>query len=222
GLWGHGLRARCPPIGEELTPPKAFVEFLMRDWTSIPVEHIAEGPPGRTHPTFVELGTNRPLYVHRTGSNVVNGRYFVDSNPTGTIAHYSSFRRIDVAGLRKMHEEAKATPPEEVVKTSPLKLGAGLVLTERYFTVSASSGSNTAKVIADLNPQGYWLAPLFNNTHPYTRDGSSTPAPGDFSQTYVGDETDTSPYQDDKIMGISIDAYIRNVGALIRALGAPK
>jgi unsaturated pyranuronate lyase len=26
-----------------MTPPKAFVEFQMRDWTSIPVEHIAEG-----------------------------------------------------------------------------------------------------------------------------------------------------------------------------------
>ena len=38
-------------------------------------------PPGRTHPTFVELGTNEPLYVHREGSNVFNGRYYVDKNP---------------------------------------------------------------------------------------------------------------------------------------------
>ena len=26
-----------------MTPPKAFVEFQLRDWSSIPVEHIAEG-----------------------------------------------------------------------------------------------------------------------------------------------------------------------------------
>jgi quercetin dioxygenase-like cupin family protein len=26
-----------------MTPPKAFVEFQMRDWTSIPVERIAQG-----------------------------------------------------------------------------------------------------------------------------------------------------------------------------------
>jgi len=32
-------------------------------------------PAGRTHPTFIELGTNRPLYVHRRGSNVGNGKY---------------------------------------------------------------------------------------------------------------------------------------------------
>src|SRR5688572_11652069 len=46
-------------------------------------------PSGRTHPTFVELGTNRPLYVHREGSNVVNGRYYFDHDPKGTIVHYS-------------------------------------------------------------------------------------------------------------------------------------
>ena len=28
---------------------------------------------GRTHPTFVEIGTGRTLYLHRSGSNVVNG-----------------------------------------------------------------------------------------------------------------------------------------------------
>ena len=33
---------------------------------------------GRDFPTFIELGTNRPLYVHRRGSNVVNGRYYWD------------------------------------------------------------------------------------------------------------------------------------------------
>ena len=179
-------------------------------------------PQGRTHPTFVELGTNKPLYVHRTGSNVVNGRYFVDANPKGTIVHYSSFRRIDVAGLRKMYETAKATPPEDVVKTSPLKLGAGKVPLPRYFTVNEGAGPDVSKVIADLNQQGYWLAPLGYNTHPYTRDGSKDVTSGDFSQTYVGDETDTSPFPDPKLMGISTDAYIRNMGALIRALAAAK
>ncbi len=175
-------------------------------------------PPGRTHPTFVELGTNKPLYVHRTGSNVVNGRYFVDANSGGTIVHYSSFRRIDTAGLRKMYEAAKASPPDEVVKTSPLKLGAGNVPIARYFTLGEGTATDATKVLAGLNEHGYWLAPLGYTSHPFVRDGLSTPALGDFSQTYVGDETDTSPYPDPKLMGISIDAYIRNMGTLIRAL----
>ena len=174
--------------------------------------------PGRTHPTFVELGTNQPLYVHREGSNVVNGRYFVDKNPKGTIVHYSSFRRIDVPALRKLFETAKATPPSEVVKTSPLKLGAGQVPLAKYYTV-AGAGGDPAKLIASLTPQGYWLAPLGYNSHPYKAHGSATPAPGDFSQTYVGDMSDTSPFPDNALMGISVEAYIRNMGVLIRALG---
>ena len=38
-----------------------------------------------TYPTFIEIGTNRPLYVHRRGSNVVNGEYYVDYNPEKTV-----------------------------------------------------------------------------------------------------------------------------------------
>jgi PelA/Pel-15E family pectate lyase len=173
-------------------------------------------PPGRTHPTFVELGTNDALYVHREGSNVFNGRYYVDKNPKGTIAHYSAFRAIDVAGLRKQYESARSTPPAEAIKTSPLKLGAGQVPLAKYYTAGPSG--DAAKVVADLNAQGYWLAPLGNNSHPYHKDGSKEPQPGDYSQTYVGDETDTSPYPDPKLMGISVEAYVRNMSVLIRAL----
>ncbi len=120
-------------------------KFLARipeaiDWLEKLTLPPGVAPPGRTHPTFIELGTNEPLYVHREGSNVFNGRYFVDKNPKGTIVHYSSFRNIDVAGLRKQYEAAKSTPPAEVIKTSPLKLGAGKVPLAKYYTLSGSSG----------------------------------------------------------------------------------
>jgi len=179
-------------------------------------------PAGRTHPTFVELGTNEPLYVHREGSNVVNGRYFVDKNPKNTIVHYSSFRRIDVPALRTLFETAMATPPAEAIKTSPLKMPPGSVPLGQYYTLSAGGKDDVASVLSGLNAQGYWLAPLGYNSHPYTRDGSKAPAAGDFSQTYVGDETDTSPFPDSKLIGISIEAYVRNMGVLIRALDAVK
>jgi PelA/Pel-15E family pectate lyase len=177
-------------------------------------------PPGRTHPTFVELGTNEPLYVHREGSNVFNGRYYVDKNPKGTIVHYSSFRNIDVAGLRRQYESARNTPAADAIRTSPLKLGAGKVPLARYYTAAANG--DAAKVIAGLSAEGYWLAPLGYNSHPYKADGSTAPQPGDFSQTYVGDESDTSPYPDPKLMGISIDAYVRNMGILIKTLDSAK
>lgn len=197
-------------------------KFLARipeaiDWLDQLTLPAGVAPPGRTHATFIELGTNEPLYVHREGSNVFNGRYFVNKDPKGTIAHYSAFRAVNVPGLRKLYESAKNMPPEDVVRTSPLKLGAGKVPLPKYYTVSGPPG-DVASVVAGLNAQGYWLAPLGNNSHPYRKDGSKAPQPGDYSQTYVGDATDTSPFPDPSLMGISIEAYIRNIGVLIRAL----
>ncbi len=140
--------------------------------------------------------------MHREGSNVFNGRYFVDKNPKGTIVHYSSFRNIDVAGLRKQYEAARKHAAggggQDLAAEARRRQGAaGEVLH------ASGPTAMPRRSIADLNAQGYWLAPLGNNSHPYKADGSKAPQPGDFSQTYVGDETDTSPFPDPKLMGIS-------------------
>ena len=197
-------------------------KFLARvpealDWLESLRLPTGVAPEGRTHPTFVEIGTNRPLYVHREGSNVVNGRYYVDDDPKNTIGHYSSFRAIDVAGLRRLYEEAKAIPPAEVVKGSPLEPGAGVIPLPRFVAVEPARG-DVAAIIAALNAEGYWPAPLVYTSHPYRGDGSTTVAPGDFSRAHVGDETDTSPFRDDALVGISTAAFIRNMSGLIRAL----
>jgi hypothetical protein len=173
---------------------------------------------GGTHPTFIEIGTDRPIYVHRRGSNVVNGRYYFDYDVKNTLAHYSAFRRIDVVGLRKQYAAAKATPPAEIEKTSPLSPGVGVTPLPRFFALDASVKVSAADAIAGLNSEGYWPAPLGYNSHPFRRQGAAEVAPGDFSQTYAGDETDTSPFPDEKLVGISTAAYIRNMSALIRAL----
>lgn len=244
--WGLQHTLDLLPAGARTYEPKALVthtsatnlglllrfyrltgetKFLARipealDWLDKLTLPPGVAPPGRTHPTFVELGTNEPLYVHREGSNVFNGRYFVDKNPRSTIVHYSAFRAIDVAGLRKQYEAARNTPPAEVIKTSPLKLGAGKVPLPKYY--NPSMAGDVARVVAELNAEGYWLAALGYNSHPYKADGSKAPQPGDFSQTHVGDASDTSPFPDPKLMGISVEAYVRNMGILIRALDASK
>jgi hypothetical protein len=43
-------------------------------------QQIAENPllSGRTHPTYIELGTNVGRFVHRYGSNIWNGAYYHD------------------------------------------------------------------------------------------------------------------------------------------------
>ena len=176
--------------------------------------------PGTTHPTFIELGTDKPLYVHREGSNVVNGRYYVDDSPKKTLAHYSAFRRVDVAGLRKQYEHLRATPGEVAAKDSPLRSGSDPVPLPRFFAVETTAGPSAAEAIAALNAEGYWPGRLGYNSHPFKRQGTRLVAPGDFSQTHVGDETDTSPFPDETLTGISTAAYIRHMSALIRALDA--
>ncbi len=180
--------------------------------------------PGTTHPTFIEIGTDKPIYVHREGSNVVNGRYYFDYNPKNTLAHYSAFRRVDLAALRKQYADAKALAPAEATKGSPLAPGAGVMPLPRYFAVESDRRLTAAEAITRLNVQGYWPGPLGYNSYPYRRPGSKAVAPGDFSQTYVGDETDTSLFPDEKLTGISTAAYIRHMSALIRALdsGSPQ
>jgi hypothetical protein len=201
-------------------------KFLARvgegiDWLESLTLPAGVAPAGRTHPTFIEIGTNKPLYVHREGSNVVNGRYFVDGNPTNTIGHYSAFRRIDVAGLRQKLAAAKGTSPADVAKTSPLSSAGGLRPLPSIFRAGVTGqGDPPAAIVAALNADGYWLAPLGTNSHPYHGPGTTTVAPGNFATTHVGDETDTSPFPDAAIKGISTDAYIRNMSALIRHLSS--
>ena len=77
------------------------------------------------------------------------------------------------------------------------------------------------RAMADLNERGFWLAPLGFNTHPYRGPAPDAVAPGDFADKHVGDTFDTSPFPDPSLMGISVEAYIRNMGALIHALGQP-
>ena len=81
-----------------------------------------------------------------------------------------------------------------------------------------TAGPSPREVLTSLTPQGYWLAPLGYNSHPFTRHSTAAPVAGSFSQTHVGDDTDTSPYPDPALRGISTAAYIRNMSVLIKAL----
>jgi hypothetical protein len=168
-----------------------------------------------------------PIYVHRRGSNVVNGEYYTDDNPAKTLGHYSSFRHLDVAKLRREYEELKATPPEVASKDSPLK-ATGPQLLDRYYLTEMAAGSdrnadlsaNSPDVLVkSLNAAGWWPTQLRMTSNRYTRDGSKTVTPGDYSTTRVGDATDTSPYLDpNPVMGVSTGTYIAHMEALIAAL----
>ncbi len=178
-------------------------------------------PPGRTHPTFLDVGTDQPLYVHRSGSNVTNGRYFVDREPKDTVAHYTSFRFIDVAELRRAYGDARALSPTEAAKDSPLAPDARPKPLPKYFVAGERGfgpADDPAHVVASLNANGAWISPLRMNSHPYRGPSPTRAAPGTFSQSHVGDASDTSPFPDDTLVGISTGAFVRNMSVLIRHL----
>jgi len=188
---------------------------------------LPEPRNGRSHPTYVEIGTNRPIYVHRRGSNVVNGEYYWDYSPEATLGHYSAFRNVDTAGLRRDYEALLRTDPAELVAKSPLTAADPPPL-PRYFVSGGLTGSDLnagqrdarpLDIIRSLNRDGWWPTPLVATSNPYIGPGPATPAPGDYRTSHVGDSSDTSPYPtNNPVTGISTSAYIANMARLIDAL----
>ncbi|MEN0038988.1 MAG: pectate lyase [Cellvibrio sp.] len=192
---------------------------------------------GRSHPSFIELGTNKSLFTHRSGANRTNGEYYVDYTPGNMLAHYKSTSNINVAKLRAAYEEALAQKSEDVVANSPLK-SMGNIALPKYFTLGRVSVSDlnfraqkaaTAKKLPDqaaalinsLNKEGYWPTPLYYTTNPYNGVAPATKADNNYSATMVGNEWDTSPFPVEKpVMGISTGTYIKNMGVLIQYLQA--
>jgi hypothetical protein len=182
---------------------------------------------GRTHATFIELETNRPLYVHRRGSNIANGEYYVDYDPKKGIGHYSPTRKVDIDGLRKSYDAARAADRQALAKNSPLAPNAGVVELPRYFAqryAPPAKGAIADQVrgsVSGLNSTGFWPATLPQNSYPYRGPASKAEAKGDFASTHVGDETDTSPFNETaKTPSISTQEYLRNMNLLIRWLAS--
>lgn len=61
-----------------------------------------------------------PVTVHRKGSNVKNGVYYVDQNIEKTIGHYSSAAYINIDALKEAYARTLTLSKEEVTKDSPL------------------------------------------------------------------------------------------------------
>jgi PelA/Pel-15E family pectate lyase len=185
---------------------------------------------GREFPTFIEIGTNRARINHRRGSNVVNGEYYWDYGPEKPITHYSQWRAVNVDALRQRYERLRATAPS--LESPPLAPTRDFRLPRFFATqnievsdlnsnvgagaVERPGAARVEELIGALNAEGYWPTPLTATSNPYAGDGSPTPAPGDFSQTLVGDQTDTSPYTtQNPVTGISTGAFIQNMSALL-------
>lgn len=250
--WGLQYTQDFKPAGARTYEPKAMVthttatnvselmefyrltgdaKYLARipealDWLES-VRLPAEWQDGnRQFPTFVEIGTNRAMFVHRRGSNVVNGEYYVTYDPANAIGHYNPRRSVDIPKLRAEYEALKAMPGEEASKDSPLKKGKQPLKRIWLAEIDAGSdknssadGKDAATLASELNAEGWWPTQIKSISHPYRGPGPKEPVPGDFRSTDVGDSSDTSPYDvEDGPIAISTGTYINHMITLIKAL----
>jgi PelA/Pel-15E family pectate lyase len=224
----------------DLTGDEKYLRRLPEalDWldaVQLPPESARE--LGGTHPTFIERGSGDPLYVHRSGSNVVNGRYYVDKTFEPRLSHYNPVRSIDVARARQALAERRRAP-----RAPLLPARAGSLRLPRYFSLGEHtlqslctgapaeappvSAELVTSLIDALDEQGRWLGPLPVLSNPYRGPGSPEPyLEATYAGTNVGDRSDTSPFAPDAspstypreapLTGISVGRFIRNMATLI-------
>lgn len=204
----------------QLTGDRSYLDGVPAalDWlesVELTDEQKADNPliANRTHPTYIEEGTNRGLFVHRFGSNINNGAYYFDYDHTNTLSHYSAGRNVRTGSLRAQYQRLMRLSDAEVadlVERSPLTLGDSYDLPP-YFsldrigvldlqrdadhTVNPPRQDEVDQVIADLGEKNYWLSPADAVTNPYQGPGPTDPYDGRaYMSKHVGDVYDTSPY----------------------------
>jgi hypothetical protein len=129
------------------------------------------------------------------------------------------------------------TTPADVAPASPLNRQTGFAL-PRYFTlekveipdltsdlgnpsVSNPDENRVRELLETLTDDGYWPTRLAESSYRYTGDPPPRVATGDFSETQVGDKSDTSPFLvSNPQVGISTGTFIRNMSELMQTFAA--
>ncbi|KAA6321688.1 hypothetical protein EZS27_028690 [termite gut metagenome] len=174
-------------------------------------------------PRFINPDTGIPLYIHRKGSNVDNGYYYIDQDISNTLAHYGSGVYTNLKELRKEYEAIKNISAKELTRNSPLLENKGISLGKYYTRMMQNQpidDDNIIKIIKGFTKEGCWLTPLSMISNPYKPLEHVKAIKSDdtrYTSTYVGDEYDTSCYKSDTpIMGISTGVYIANMAKMIQ------
>jgi len=207
----------------ELTGNRKYLDGVPRaikwlELTRLPAD-VSEG--GRyTHPTFVEPGTNKALYVHRKGSNVKYGYYYFDELDTLLLGHYSGKGRINLDELKSQYDSLSSVAPR--------KSAGELFMDENmYFDLDRDRNRQRPvrdereilKIMQGLDENGRWLSTGAMTSYPYMGDGQYQELTDKYATTYVGDSTDTSPFRDSTGQEyISTRLYINNMRLLMEYL----
>jgi len=217
----------------QYTGDKAFLSGVPSaiSWLEKTVLPAKQAEANRTHPTFIDIETQKPIYVHRKGSNVKYGSYYADSSDKNLLAHYGGKTRIDIQRLKDEYERVKALPESEITKDSPFipQKFQNEGTPQKHYNLNRSRAvkevdvSEIKEIMNTLDNQNRWLTKRAYISNPYIGDGKLTEQTDKYASTRVGDETDTSPYLNESDQEyISTGEYIRNMSLLINYLKQQK
>jgi hypothetical protein len=183
-----------------------------------------------THPLFVVAGSDKPIFVHRKGSNVTYGYYYTDTSDSKLLGHMQGKGNLNIQYLKNEYAKISALSPEEATKDSPLipgkfegeqtpQLSYHLSRIDLVENDSAPSGARIKEITNSLDSRNRWLVKHVMISNPYIGDGQNKEPTDEYASTTVGDKNDTSPYRDlsDREY-ISTPAFIRNMYTLINYL----
>jgi len=186
---------------------------------------------GFTHPTFIEIGTDRALYLRETGSWTGDTRNEVTYEPRDGVSWVN--RRLNLAELRRDFAALAALPGEQVTRGSPLRSARPVTL-PRFFVVRDLRGSDrnideagrdaadaqAAQLVEGLNRDGYWPIPLRVTSNVWRpADEAARLPPSRTADGNLVDARDTSPFiTADPVVGISTATYINAMSRLIGQL----
>lgn len=172
-----------------------------------------------THSTFVEVGTNKPLFAHRKGTGVTTGRYWVDHKDDNPLLHYGSKGNSDKAmqQLRMDFDKINAILPEEASKNSPLKSRISTGKSPQdYFDpditkLKVPDASEIRIIINSLDNEHRWMIRHGWISRPYSISETGVEINTAPLSTEGGSQIkDASDQQ-----YISVDEYMKNMNALI-------
>ena len=131
----------------------AAIEWLEN--SPLPKSHITSESrsPKVTHATFYELGTNKPLYAHREGTNIDNGRYWVDYEPSNFPGHYGMQTIIKIDDIKRDYQRALNQEPDAAMQEWNTKR----VVPRQTAKVDPDK---VKEIIDTMDSRGVWLETL--------------------------------------------------------------
>jgi hypothetical protein len=137
-----------------------------------------------TNSLFIDPISDKPIFVHRKGSNVKYGYYYTDTSDSKLLGHMQGKGNIDVKHLKDEYARVSALSPEEATKDSPLIPGKfegrrtpqffyQLSRLERFENDGDVSETRVKEVINALDSENRWLVKHVMISNPYIGDGEN-------------------------------------------------